>query len=56
MFSIDGYDHATAHVEGPVHLACFDATNVLQPFKLGVRLERCINMPSKLVVKPQQVR
>ena len=36
VFSFNGDDHATAHVEGAVHLPRFNASNALKPFKLRV--------------------
>ena len=48
-------DHATAHVEGAVHLPRFNAANGLQPFEFGMRRKGGINVPAEAVMKAQQV-
>lgn len=55
MGCINGDDHATAHVEGAVHLPGFYATDRLQPFELGMRCEWSVNVPAKAVMKTQKV-
>ena len=52
---IHGEHHAHAHVEGPVHLACFDATGFLQPSKFGQHGQGRIDAPTEGGVQPQEV-
>ena len=56
VFSLYCNNHATAHVEGTVHLPGFNTACSLQPVKFWVRLKRSVNVPAKTVVQTEEVR